>query len=216
MKTPATNQSKNYTSRLLHHPLCPTTLAALLMLVVLTVAPPAYANSISVSCDQFNVALVEGRTRQIDCTITSNVYGTAQPTITALSADAQQQDPPEEDKIKVGGTNTAQGPLPITGTCTDHKFKKGGDTCGAHITLVTDDIDPKGPGDPDNNDNSRWKIVFQAQDDQDARNHKDPFRKDWDVTVNDQPTPEPSTLLLLGSGVLGAGGVLRKRLLTRS
>jgi hypothetical protein len=32
-----------------------------------------------------------------------------------------------------------------------------------------------------------------------------------DIEV-DQPLPEPSSLLLIGTGVLGAGGLLRKRL----
>jgi PEP-CTERM motif len=36
------------------------------------------------------------------------------------------------------------------------------------------------------------------------------------VTVFVSDTPEPSTLLMLGSGILGLGGFLRKRLLTRS
>lgn len=209
-----TNSRETQATRAPHEKLWRTIMVAALLLPIMALARPAQADAIKVACNTFNHAIVEGRTLQINCTVTSLVFGTRQPKITGIRADAAQQPPkPEEDKILVGGTDPEKGPVAATGSCFGYTFSKGNDTCSININLPTADKAPLGHGDPDMNDLSNWKVVLQVTDSLDLAKV---FGDSWDVTVNDQPTPEPASLLLFGSGVLGFSGFLRRQMRPRS
>jgi len=58
---------------------------------------------------------------------------------------------------------------------------------------------------------ANYQILYGSVDSMDDTAN---FSTIWDSYVSTGCVPEPSTLLMLGSGILGLGGFLRKRLLT--
>ena len=160
------------------------------------------ADGVSLTCAPPTVTLIEGGEKgATTCTLTNGTKQTL-----------------ENPHAGIGKVMIVSGdgddPVTASDETTCHGRLRPGDPCTVTITWTPEPFDDD-PGTPDFND---WKVQVEAIwnggviDKLANAQVNDPCGVDSPTCVL---TPEASPLLLLGSGILGLGGVLRKRL-TRS